>query len=281
MAGTKKLLKQEGKACINNTNSIIKCITKKEVTCILKNNGNNNRKERTINLYFVRHGETVLNALDLVQGISDSALTKNGIEITEKAALGMKDIEFHYVYSSDMLRATQTAKILLKHNEKTGNVDINERKGLREVNFGKFESMKNSEMWSFTEEDLEEMNIKDKSEMLGSGFNMKKAFGLFARKDETKEAETYEEVAERGEKALNDIINDLAEDTREEINVLITTHGAFIGILFNGLDINVEAKPIENASCSLVQYKNNKFKVKSFSDTKYIKKGEKLYKKID
>ena len=39
-------------------------------------------EKETLNIYFVRHGETKWNTEDRIQGQLDSELTKNGIEET-------------------------------------------------------------------------------------------------------------------------------------------------------------------------------------------------------
>ena len=76
-------------------------------------------KDNEVVLYIVRHGKTMLNTTDRVQGWSDAVLTPAGIEVAEYLGAGLKEkkIKFSAAYSSDSGRSIQTADIVL---EKTG-----------------------------------------------------------------------------------------------------------------------------------------------------------------
>lgn len=89
----------------------------------------------TKKLYLMRHGQTLFNVQDRVQGACDSPLTELGIQ----QALQVKDyflknnISFDEVYSSTQERATDTARLV---SEQT----VVQLKGLKEWNFGSFEA---------------------------------------------------------------------------------------------------------------------------------------------
>ncbi len=53
--------------------------------------------------YLVRHGETEYNVKGIIQGQSDSPLTRKGIDETKKLAKNLKGIKFDYIFSSDLL----------------------------------------------------------------------------------------------------------------------------------------------------------------------------------
>lgn len=55
-----------------------------------------------VRFYIVRHGETMMNKLKLLQGWNDSALTENGIEIAQCLGKGLKDINFDAAYCSTL-----------------------------------------------------------------------------------------------------------------------------------------------------------------------------------
>lgn len=55
-------------------------------------------------LYFVRHGQTLFNYLQRVQGWSDSPLTALGVEQGKAAANYLSSISFDSIYSSDDIR---------------------------------------------------------------------------------------------------------------------------------------------------------------------------------
>ena len=64
-------------------------------------------------LYFVRHGQTYLNKYKKMQGWSDSPLTPEGESVGKLTGDRLNDIPFTAVYTSDLGRTIQTAKIIL------------------------------------------------------------------------------------------------------------------------------------------------------------------------
>ena len=92
--------------------------------------------------YIVRHGETEWNVKDIIQGQSDSPLTKNGINQAKKLAALFKNIKFDQVFSSDLLRAKRTAELVaLEHK-----MVVKTSQLLRERRFGKWQGRKAQEM---------------------------------------------------------------------------------------------------------------------------------------
>lgn len=65
-----------------------------------------------IALYVVRHGQTVDNLEDRIQGHTDSPLTELGVRQAEKVAERLSTEQFDAVYSSDLGRAVRTAQII-------------------------------------------------------------------------------------------------------------------------------------------------------------------------
>lgn len=63
-----------------------------------------------VRFYIVRHGQTLLNSLDRAQGWADSPLTEAGKQMVADIGQKLKGIDFDAVYTSDMLRAVQTAE---------------------------------------------------------------------------------------------------------------------------------------------------------------------------
>ncbi len=70
-----------------------------------------------MNLYFVRHGETEYNALNISQG-EDTELSGTGIAQSKALARRFSKINIDLIYSSPMKRAKQTAKIINKSLKK-------------------------------------------------------------------------------------------------------------------------------------------------------------------
>lgn len=66
-----------------------------------------------MNLYVVRHGETIWNVEHKVQGITDIPLTNKGIKEAEELIDLIKSLNIDVVISSPLIRAKETAKILV------------------------------------------------------------------------------------------------------------------------------------------------------------------------
>jgi len=87
-----------------------------------------------VKLYVVRHGESVLNRNKCFGGWAPTPLTDKGIADAQKAKAELKAIHFDRVYSSDLLRAVQTAQVVLP------GCQPEVRENLRELSVGTFEA---------------------------------------------------------------------------------------------------------------------------------------------
>jgi broad specificity phosphatase PhoE len=93
---------------------------------------------------FTRHGETKENAagLSMGQGLNGS-LNEAGIEQAQRLALRLKDEKFQYVYVSDLARAVDTAKEIVKFHPAAQFITT---PALRERNLGIYEGG-SRELW--------------------------------------------------------------------------------------------------------------------------------------
>ncbi|KKS78677.1 MAG: hypothetical protein UV54_C0055G0005 [Candidatus Beckwithbacteria bacterium GW2011_GWA2_43_10] len=87
-------------------------------------------------IYLVRHGETDNNRNDIIQGAKvDMILNKTGEQQAKEAAKRLKTVPFATAFSSDLVRAKQTAEIIsLEHN-----LAVTTAKAIRERGFGDYE----------------------------------------------------------------------------------------------------------------------------------------------
>ena len=97
-------------------------------------------------VYFVRHGQTVLNKYHRIQGWIDSALTDKGVRDAQNAGQRLAQIPFTKAYTSDSLRAQRTAKYILAANSGTVKKAAIEP-AFREENFGYFEGNDDLQSW--------------------------------------------------------------------------------------------------------------------------------------
>lgn len=86
-----------------------------------------------LELWLVRHAETLWNAQRLFQGQRDAPLSARGLEQAARLAERLKAVTFDRVYTSDSRRAQHTAEIALPGRALTADAR------LRELNFGTLE----------------------------------------------------------------------------------------------------------------------------------------------
>lgn len=91
-------------------------------------------------LYIMRHGKTDWNELHKLQGRTDIPLNDEGRRMAGKAAIECAEVPFDICYCSPLLRAKETAQILLAGRE----VPIVYDERLVEMSFGVYEGVENS-----------------------------------------------------------------------------------------------------------------------------------------
>lgn len=84
-------------------------------------------------MYYV-HGTTIDNESKLATGWSQIPLSLKGIEQTQRAALQVDSSIYDVIYSSDLIRAIQSAEILFANRKKEIKIDHR----LRECDYGYF-----------------------------------------------------------------------------------------------------------------------------------------------
>ena len=64
-------------------------------------------------IYIIRHGKTELNMANVLQGRSDHPLNDEGIQQAKEAAMKLQGVAFSHVFSSPLIRALQTAELIV------------------------------------------------------------------------------------------------------------------------------------------------------------------------
>lgn len=243
----------------------------------LVDNGSNGSGEVTF--YLMRHGKTMLNMLDRIQGWSDAFITPEGEEVVKFAGKGLKDISFTAAYSSDSGRAMQTARMILDENE---NSDINliADPRLREYNFGSYEGDLNESLWT----DIADMLGINVDEIFESElFDVRYFHNLVAELDRKKSAElinkiwlaeNYDEIKDRLLEGFTEIAK--RESKKGNGNVLVVSHGVSISTFINLISPESGPQMLENACVNIIKYKDDRFTVESINDMSYIEKGREL-----
>lgn len=234
-------------------------------------------KNDELTLYIVRHGKTMLNTTDRVQGWSDAVLTPAGEEVVTAAGIGLKDVEFQNVYSSDSGRAIQTADLIIKENGKSADLKPITDPRLREFNFGTYEGDLNHNMWQDIADDQGVTLEEFMNNMTPESFANSVA-KLDAKKDEEGlnwPAEDYKTITNRLTEGLDDIV---AKEMKNggSGNVLITTHGLSISAMLATIskDFKIPKGGVKNASVTTVKYKDGKYTIDKVNDLSYIEAGK-------
>lgn len=97
-----------------------------------------------VEFYIFRHGQTDWNKAKRVQGATDIALNDNGREEAQALKKYFSALQIEVVYSSDLKRAHETAKIAFADSLDL----INTTSSLREASFGDVEGMHIDELLS-------------------------------------------------------------------------------------------------------------------------------------
>ena len=196
-----------------------------------------------IRFYIVRHGQTLLNSLDRAQGWADSPLTDAGKQTAVELGHKLKSIDFDAVYTSDMLRAIQTAELIMEAGEKKG-MPIEKDARLREWCLGNMEAENNA------------VFIKKVADWLGGASfaelnkRLPDVADAIYEHDTTGMAETFQTIEERLKAAFMDMAQ--RHGVRENSNILVVTHAFAIKTIFHlfAPEQLSKAGKVENAAVS-------------------------------
>ena len=234
--------------------------------------------ENLTTLYIVRHGKTMLNTTDRVQGWSDAVLTPEGEKVVTATGIGLKDVAFQNAYSSDSGRALQTAQLILDQNKAGKDLEVVRDPDLREFNFGSYEGDLNKTMWQDIADDqgvsLEEFMKNMTPESFANSVAK-----LDQQREESKNnwpAEDYATITKRLKKGLDKIVATESANPGNG-NVLVVSHGLSISALLATLfdDFKVPEGGLKNASVTTIHYKNGEYTLDKVNDVSYLEAGEK------
>ena len=201
-------------------------------------------------IYFVRHGQTIWNVEKRFQGLSDSPLTELGITQAKLLGEKLKDIKFDKFYSTSLKRAYDTANYIKGNKEQK--VEIFD--DFVEISMGDMEGIKQEDFKKLYPEQVKNFFF-NQLEYNPSSFG----------------GESFLEVRERVIRGLNKFI----ELNKNYERVLVVSHGATLKTLLHyisGKDISTlsdEAIP-KNTSYTIVKYENGKFEIIDFSNISHL-----------
>jgi len=162
-------------------------------------------------LYFVRHGESVYNKANIIQGDVDPSLTKFGKDQAKELGVLLKEYEIKCMAVSPLLRAKQTAENI----NSVLNLPVSYYEDLREMYFGHWQGEMKTEHW-----DSMRRNFYEHGQPPPGG-------------------ESKNELIRRGEKCVLQLCNDL-----DEHPVLIVSHGMLIRMVIGAWFTNNSEKEV-------------------------------------
>jgi len=86
--------------------------------------------------YIIRHGQTLDNVKQIIQGHSDSALTETGISSLIERAKKLKDIQFDEIFCSPLPRAKKSLSTITSHLRYPAEAHYSDN--LKEIDFGDY-----------------------------------------------------------------------------------------------------------------------------------------------
>ncbi len=222
-------------------------------------------RDAVVQVYLVRHGETMLNALHLVQGWSDSPLTEAGRSTATTVGVNLRKAvgSFDVAYSADMVRHYETATLLLKGM--SSKLAVTRDAGLRELNFGGYEGAKQSSMYGPVFGYLAQHGIQDPT--LGQMTEAIKATDPVPALP----AEDCSDVSARMEASLDAIAKNAAKHRDDK--VLVVSSGLSISCMLAdlGAEDRLPDGGIPNGAVSLLEYRAGVWAVKTVADTQYAR----------
>jgi len=186
-----------------------------------------------LEIYFIRHGETVGNKEDRFRGRHDFPLNQNGIRQAESLRDALKHVQFDAIYSSPLSRSLKTAEIIADNRS-----PVILEEGFTNIALGEWENKPKAwvrrtypDLWQIWKTEPEKLSFK----------------GM----------ETLTEVRKRAYETLVKLIN-----RHQKGKIAIVSHRAVLKPLFAAM-LNM-AEPyfwkiqVDTASYSIAEYRNDR-----------------------
>jgi broad specificity phosphatase PhoE len=226
-----------------------------------------------VTLYVVRHGRTTLNEAGRMQGIADAPLTEAGVMGAINTGLGLKDVKFDGIYSSDLGRTIETINLLLSVNSATdASVSRTQLKDFREYNFGIYEGDPQESVYPIL---FKAGGVSSLEDMVEKGVSIFDLYDAVSKDPETlvESASSFRERVSAGFKRVTAEMSSKGT----EATALVVIHGLVMGALLEELGVAMTAE-IPNAAVVKVIYENGEFSIDADNiiDLSYNTEGAKL-----
>ncbi|KOR83535.1 hypothetical protein AM233_04980 [Bacillus sp. FJAT-22058] len=217
-----------------------------------------------VTIYLVRHGKTILNNTDRVQGWADGPLIPSGEELIKNVGKGLANVPFIGAYSSDSGRAIQTANLILAENTSAKDLKLIQKPGIREAYFGIYEGELNKVMW---DEAAKHKGYNNSAEMFAAGGNPIETL-LNGVSDLDAEAESYQELTDRASNEFKAISEEAYQNGGGD--VLVVSHGITMAAILAVIDPSkVMPEGFKNGSVTKFEFDGKDWKILEINEMKY------------
>ncbi len=205
------------------------------------------------NILLIRHGQSEWNKLNLFTGFKNIDLSKQGIDEANKAGQNFKNlnIKFDIVFTSELKRAQETAKIILKNLDQWDHL------------FGEGKIITDIKLNERDYGDLTGLNKKETADKFGEEQVHKWRRGY---SDQPPNGESLEDVVRRVKIYFEESINP-AIQSDDNNNILIAAHGNSLRALLIVMNIydssNINSVELSTGVPIHVILENNKFTIKN------------------
>lgn len=199
-------------------------------------------------LLLTRHGETDWNLIHRYQGQSDVPLNQTGIRQAEQLAKRLASEKIDAIYSSDLSRAVDTAKEIVKTREQAPAVHKDAR--WRELSFGKWEGLNH--------EEIEAQWHDEAAKWYADPVNLSPPGG-----------ENMLQLVDR----IQSAVDELKSKYKNQTALVVTHSGAIQALLclLLGMDLKRYWQfRVLQASLTIVQFHEDNAALKLFNDTSHL-----------
>ncbi|MGZ9584009.1 histidine phosphatase family protein [Paenibacillus marinisediminis] len=185
----------------------------------------------------IRHGCTIWNTERRAQGQTDIPLNELGVMQAEALGVRLLSEKWDYIYSSDLIRASETAKIIGRIIKKDVRTDIR----LREMYKG----------------EIEGTTLQERVDRWGSDWeNHQNTLGI----------ESEQSIIYRGISFISEITEHL-----NGASILVVSHGALIETILKELLPQTEFKgPLGNTSITIITNRDTNWNCELFNCAKHL-----------
>jgi len=205
------------------------------------------------NILLIRHGQSEWNKLNLFTGFKNIELSEQGIDEANKAGQNFKNlnIKFDIVFTSELKRAQETAKIILKNLDQWDHL------------YGEGKIITDIKLNERDYGDLTGLNKKETAEKFGEEQVHKWRRGY---SDQPPNGESLEDVVRRVKIYFEESISP-AIQSADNNNILIAAHGNSLRALLIVMNIynssNINSVELSTGVPIHVILENNKFTIKN------------------